>query len=272
MSLSNQQQGEMIQQELPIALVRGERMVDKPKDLFIPTHALEIQVNEFEGPLDLLLYLIRKQKFDILDLPIAPITEQYFRYIESFEKQGFELAAEYLLMAATLAEIKSRLLLPKQVVEAEEADPRAELVRKLQEYELIKQAGELLEALPQLGRDIHTVSVALAGEFDIEHDEPNIGLKQLVSAFQKVLSRQAAFEHHHIQRESISTRKRITDVLNALIASNGQVLSFAQLIDTSQGRQGVIVTFLAILELIKEEKVSCEMSEDERHFGLKLVA
>ncbi len=264
--------GEMIQQQLPIALVRGEKVIEKPKDLFIPEHALEIHLNEFEGPLDLLLYLIRKQKFDILDLPIAPITEQYFQYINSVNQQGIELAAEYLLMAATLAEIKSRLLLPKQMVEDEELDPRAELVRKLQEYELMKEASHILEELPQVGRNIHLAQVAIAENLKITEEHDEVDLEQLVQAFQRVLSHQAAFEHHHIQKESISIQDRIDDLLQILNTHAGRCITFVKLLDKSQGRQGIIVTFLAILELLKEGLISCQVTPKENEFSLRLSA
>lgn len=272
MSNMDKHLGEMIQQQLPIALVRGEKVVEKPTDLFIPKRALEIHLNEFEGPLDLLLYLIKKQKFDILDLPIAPITSQYFHYIESINEQGIELAAEYLLMAATLAEIKSRLLLPKQIIEDEELDPRAELVRKLQEYELMKQASRVLEGLPQMGRDIHAAQVALADNLAITEHHEDVGLEQLVQAFQRVLSYQAAFEHHHIQKESISTQQRIEHILTRLSEQADQSIHFVQCIETCQGRSGVIVTFLALLELLKSGMISCQLTEHKNEISIRLVA
>ncbi len=262
----------MMQQELPIALVRGERVVEKPQDLFIPSRALEIQLKEFEGPLDFLLYLIKKQKFDIVDLPISPITTQYFEYLESVEEQGIELAAEYLLMAATLAQIKSKMLLPKQIIEDEEVDPRAELVRKLQEYELMKRASELLEELPQSGRDYHVADVLLADNLVKPEQEYDLGLSQLVSAFQEVLSRQAAFEHHHIEKESISTKDKIEQVLLMLASDATTYHSFHQLLVLEQGRVGVIVTFLAILELVKEERVLCRVGNENEEFGIRIAA
>lgn len=264
--------GEMLQQQLPIALVRGERVVDKPKDLYIPPQALEINLSEFQGPLDLLLYLIRKQKFDIVDLPIAPITLQYFQYLAAVEEQGIELAAEYLLMAATLAEIKSKLLLPKQIVEDEDVDPRAELVRKLQEYELIKQACELLKALPQVDRDVFLPDVEFSSNAEIVPIDKDVGLEQLIQAYQRVLSRQAAFEHHHIEKESISTQEKMKDILDNLQTSPDVTVSFCRLINVAQGRQGVIVTFLAVLELIKSGMLQCDAGAVDSQFKLRLVS
>ncbi|NQZ83487.1 MAG: segregation/condensation protein A, partial [Colwellia sp.] len=210
------QQGEMQQQVLPFALIRGKAFVEKPHDLFIPPDALEIILESFEGPLDLLLYLIRKQKFDILDLPIAPITKQYMEYVDLMKNIKLELAAEYLVMAAILAEIKSRLLLPKQVVEDVEVDPRAELVRRLQEYEITKHAAEELDKLPRLERDVHIADAALANDFQFRTLDAEVGLDELMGALQDVMKRTKALEHHHIQREALSTRERMAYVLSQL--------------------------------------------------------
>ena len=256
-------QGEMVQQVLPLALIRGEAFVEKPQDLFIPPDALEIILEMFEGPLDLLLYLIRKQKFDILDLPIAPITTQYMKYVELMKDVKLELAAEYLVMAAILAEIKSRLLLPKQAVDDDEQDPRAELVRRLQEYEVIQNAANELDELPRLERDTHLANVALADDFVQRTVLADVQLSEILSALNDVMKRSKAFEHHHIQKETLSTRERMTNILSLLKAAPKQqsFVEFSQLFTPEEGRQGVVVTFLAILELIKESIIECVQSE-----------
>jgi len=251
--------GVMVQQVLPFALLRGKAMVEKPQDLFIPPDALEVILEMFEGPLDLLLYLIRKQKFDILDLPIAPITTQYMTYVDLMKDIKLELAAEYLVMASILAEIKSRLLLPKQAVEEDEGDPRAELVRKLQEYEVIKNAAENIDKLPRIGRDSFIAKVELAENFIPEVANTQVDLAELVSALQGVIKRTQAFEHHHIQKESLSTRERMAKIMATLkeAKNNQSYCDFSDLFTIKEGKQGVVVTFLAILELIKESLITC---------------
>lgn len=251
--------GVMLQQVLPFALLRGEAMVEKPQDLFIPPDALEVILEMFEGPLDLLLYLIRKQKFDILDLPISPITTQYMTYVDLMKDIKLELAAEYLVMAAILAEIKSRLLLPKQAVDDEEGDPRAELVRKLQEYEVIKKAAENLDELPRIDRDSFIANVDLADNFVAPVINSQVDLAELVTALQGIIKRTQAFEHHHIQKESLSTRERMAKILATLkdAQSTNSYCDFSDLFSIKEGRQGVVVTFLAILELIKESLIEC---------------
>lgn len=260
---STKESGVMLQQVLPFAFLRGEAIVDKPQDLFIPPDALEVILEMFEGPLDLLLYLIRKQKFDILDLPIAPITTQYMAYVELMKDIKLELAAEYLVMASILAEIKSRLLLPKQAVEEEEGDPRAELVRKLQEYEVIKQAAENIDELPRIGRDNFIAQVELADNFVPHIENTNVDLQELVAALQGVIKRTQAFEHHHIQKESLSTRERMAYILSTLksASDNNSYVDFSDLFTFEEGRNGVVVTFLAILELIKESLIDCLQTE-----------
>ncbi|MFQ3193412.1 MAG: segregation and condensation protein A [Colwellia sp.] len=251
---------DMVQQVLPLALIRGEVVVNKPQDLFIPPDALEVILESFEGPLDLLLYLIRKQKFDILDMPIAPITTQYMQYIELMKEIKMELAAEYLVMAAILMEIKSRLLLPKQAVVEEDEDPRAELVRRLQEYEVIKNAAQQLDGIPRLERDIFQASVELSEDFQAAIFQADVELNELVSALQGILKRTKALEHHHIEKESLSTRERMSAILahlkRAATTANAFV-EFSALFSVQEGRQGVVVTFLAILELIKESLIEC---------------
>jgi len=255
---------EMVQQVLPLALIRGEVVVDKPQDLFIPPDALEVILESFEGPLDLLLYLIRKQKFDILDMPIAPITTQYMKYIELMKEIKMELAAEYLVMAAILMEIKSRLLLPKQAVTEDDEDPRAELVRRLQEYEVIKNASQQLDQIPRLERDMFYANAELADDFKAAVFQTDVELSELVSALQSVMKRTKAFEHHHIEKEFLSTRERMSLILAHLkraAATPSAFVEFSELFKVTEGRQGVVVTFLAILELIKESLIECLQTE-----------
>ncbi|KGK00916.1 segregation and condensation protein A [Thalassotalea sp. ND16A] len=259
MSNSTTNNGTMVQQVLPLALVHGEAVVEKPQDLFIPPDALEIILEAFEGPLDLLLYLIRKQKFDIVDLPVAEITRQYMEYVEVMKDLKLELAAEYLVMAAILAEIKSRLLLPKTDVEDDEHDPRAELIRRLQEYEVIKHAAQNLDQLPRMERDTVQASAKLPDSFKPRLVQADVDLQELVLAMQGVLKRVAAFEHHHIQREYLSTRERMSHILKLLAARarQQQYAEFSELFDVKEGKAGVVVTFLAILELVKESLIEC---------------
>ena len=255
--------GVMLQQVLPFALLRGEAIIEKPQDLFIPPDALEVILELFEGPLDLLLYLIRKQKFDILDLPIFPITTQYMAYVDLMKDIKLELAAEYLLMAAILAEIKSRLLLPKQAVTEDEGDPRAELVRKLQAYEVIKKAAENLDELPRVDRDNFVANVELAENFIPEILNSQVDLAELVTALQGVIKRTQAYEHHHIHKESLSTRERMADILATLTQTTNEQAyrNFSDLFTAKEGKQGVVVTFLAILELIKESLIECVQTQ-----------
>ncbi len=249
----------MVQQVLPLAMIHGEAYNDKPIDLFIPPDALEIILESFEGPLDLLLYLIRKQKFNILDLPIAPITKQYMVYVDLMKDIKLELAAEYLVMAAILAEIKSRLLLPKQTVEDSEEDPRAELVRRLQEYEIVKHAANELDQLPRLDRDVFIANVNVPDNFQPRTIDADVDLSDLVGALQDIMKRTKALEHHYIQKEALSTRERMTYILNQLrnVEANNPYIEFSKLFDIKEGRHGVVVTFLAILELLKDSLIEC---------------
>lgn len=237
------------QAEIPFALVRGEPFFELPKDLYIPPDALEVILEAFEGPLDLLLYLIRRQNLDILDIPIAAITRQYIGYIEMMRELRFELAAEYLVMAAILCEIKSRLLLPRPPAsEDEEADPRAELVRRLQEYERFKKAAEDLDALPRMERDTH-LATAYVPERKVHVVPPEVDLKELLLAFRDVLNRADLYISHQIRREPLSVRQKMTEVLDAL--ASGEFLEFSSLFTATEGRLGVVVCFLAMLELGK---------------------
>ncbi|HEY8587881.1 MAG TPA: ScpA family protein [Rhodanobacter sp.] len=239
------------QQEMPLAIVRGEPLLQMPQDLYIPPDALEVILDAFEGPLDLLLYLIRRQNLDILDIPVAEITRQYMAYIELMrDVMRLELAAEYLLMAAILAEIKSRLLLPRPPVEEGlEEDPRAELVRRLQEYERFKRAAEDIEALPRLERDSVVVH-ADVGEHHVIKLPPPLELNELLLALKDVMHRAELFGHHAIKREALSVRQRMGELLSRLDGNTFQ--RFESLFDVSEGRMGVVVTFLAMLELAKE--------------------
>jgi len=247
------------QGEMPFAIVMGEVMTELPKDLYIPPRALEIILEAFEGPLDLLLYLIRRQNIDILDVDVSAITEQYMRYVELMDAMQFELAAEYLLMAAMLAEIKSRMLLPRSTtMEEEEEDPRANLIRRLQEYERFKKAAEDIEALPRLERDTWVAAIQ-PPELKRERPLPDLDMKELLLALGEVLKRADMFESHRIQRESLSTRERMSDVLEALRDKN--FVPFVALFTVEEGRLGVVVTFLALMELIKESLVEIVQTE-----------
>ena len=248
------------QEEMPFAVVQGKELSTVPKDLYIPPDALEIILEAFEGPLDLLLYLIRRQNLDILDINVAEITRQYMGYIELMQAIQLELAAEYLVMAAMLAEIKSRILLPRQVVEDEdeEADPRGELIRRLQEYERFKAAAEDIDEMPRMGRDIHQAS----GESPDRSEErqfPEVDMREVLSALADVLRRAEMFESHHIQLEKLSTRERMSQVLEAIRGK--QFVPFVSLFVEKEGRLGVVVTFLAIMELIKESLVEIVQNE-----------
>jgi len=247
------------QSELPLAFVHGEPYTALPQDLYIPPDALEVFLEAFEGPLDLLLYLIRRQNLDILDIPIAEITRQYMEYIELMTELRLELAAEYLVMAAMLAEIKSRMLLPRPAhAEDEEEDPRAELVRRLQEYERYKQAGQDMDELPRLERDIFPASAALL-ERTVVRLEPEVDLKELLLAFKDVLKRAEMFSHHHVQMEALSVRERMSSVLAAV--QGDRFTEFTSLFRVEEGRMGVVVTFLAVLELIKESLLELVQAE-----------
>lgn len=252
--------GAPAQSEMPFAIVDGEPVTELPRDLYIPPHALEVFLEAFEGPLDLLLYLIRRQNLDILNIPIAEISRQYTHYIELMKDMQFELAGEYLVMAATLAEIKSRMLLPRPETDeaGDEEDPRAELVRRLQEYERFKTAAVDLDSLERLERDV-TQGSADVPEKIVVTTLPDITLKELLIAFKEAIDRSDMFAHHHIQREPLSVRERMSAVLGSL--SGERYLEFSQLFEPQEGRMGVTVTFLAILELLKEALISVVQSE-----------
>lgn len=239
------------QQSLPLGFVRGEPVIDKPEDLYIPPDALELILESFSGPMDLLLYLIRRQKMDIVELPILPVTKQYMEYVDMMKDLKLELAADYLVMAAMLAEIKSRMLLPRPPVEDdEELDPRAELVRRLQEYEAIRQGAQYLDELPQTGRDNFVAHAHTDAQQWVEQQLPDVALADLALAFSQALAQAKLQNHHQVQREKLSTRERMSQILDRL--QHQQRLRFAELFEPAEGRPGVVVSFLAILELVKE--------------------
>jgi segregation and condensation protein A len=248
------------QVEMPFALLNGEPMTAMPRDLYIPPQAMEVFLEAFEGPLDLLLYLIRRQNLNILDIPLADITRQYMEYIELMQDLQLELAGEYLLMAATLAEIKSRMLLPRSGdVTDSEADPRAELVRRLQEYERFKRAAEDIDRMPRLERDVFQANAALDAPRP-QRALPQVALQEMILAFRDVVSRAAMFAHHHVQRERLSVRERMSDVLAAL--ERAAFVDFARLFKVEEGRMGVTVTFVAILELLREGLIDIVQAEN----------
>ncbi|MGF6690294.1 segregation and condensation protein A [Metapseudomonas resinovorans] len=247
------------QQELPLALVYGQAVTELPQDLYIPPDALEVFLEAFEGPLDLLLYLIRKQNIDILDIPVAAITHQYMAYVELMKSVRLELAAEYLVMAAMLAEIKSRMLLPRSnEAEEEEDDPRAELIRRLQEYERFKAAAEGIDQLPRVGRDLIVPRVD-APDARARKLLPDVALEEVLLSMAEVLRRADMFESHQVTREALSTRERMSEVLEKL--KGGAFVPFVVLFTVEEGRLGVVVTFMAVLELIKEQLVELVQNE-----------
>ncbi|MBS1211657.1 MAG: segregation/condensation protein [Proteobacteria bacterium] len=244
----------------PTAVVKGTPFTEWPEDLYIPPDALEVFLETFEGPLDLLLYLIRRQNLDILDIPIAAITRQYISYIDMMAEMRMELAAEYLLMAAILAEIKSRMLLPRTPsAEAEEEDPRAELVRRLQDYERFKAAAEDLERLPRCERDTFEMGGVDTSSIKVRRLYPDVDLEDVLRAFQEVLRRVDRATHHRILREPLSVRERMSSVLERL--KNGGSVAFPDLFARHEGRPGAVVSLLAILELCKERLL--EIIQDE---------
>lgn len=240
------------------ALVKGEPLLALPKDLYIPPDALEVFLDAFEGPLDLLLYLIKKENLDILDIPVATITDQYMEYIELMRGLRLDLTAEYLLMAAMLAEIKSRMLLPRSPNHPDEADPRAELIRRLLEYERFKQAASDLDALPRLERDFYLTRVEVATGH-LQRKPPEVDLRELFDALRAVLARADLFTSHRVERESLSLRERMSVVLERL--AEGHFVAFAHLFELHEGRAGVVVTFLALLELIKASAIELVQAE-----------
>jgi segregation and condensation protein A len=240
------------------AKVYGEPVIELPHDLYIPPDALEIVLEAFEGPLDLLLYLIRKENLDVLDIPMAPLTRQYLEYVEAMRSKNLELAAEYLVMAAMLMEIKSRLLLPRPAsAAATEEDPRAELVRRLLQYEQMKKAAQKIDELPQLGRDVVAISVWI--EKTVSEQLPDVHAQDLAEAWRGLLYRARMSKHHHISREELSVRAHMSGILRVL--RERRVLEFAELFDPARGVPVLVVTFLALLELARELLIEITQSE-----------
>jgi segregation and condensation protein A len=256
------------QGEMPFAVVQGEAMTALPKDLYIPPEALEVFLEAFEGPLDLLLYLIKRQNLDVLDIPIAEITRQYMEYVEMMKALNLELAADYLVMASMLAEIKSRMLLPRPIEAEDEEDPRAELVRRLQEYERFKQAAEDMDALPRMNREVFQAS-AKTPDLKLVKPEPEVDLREILVAFKDVLTRAEMFTHHQVTMEALSVRERMSDVLGKLTAD--KFTDFSSLFTPEEGRLGVVVTFLAILELIKESLIELIQTEPYEPIHVKVA-
>ena len=246
-------------QLVPLARIHGEPMLEMPKDLYIPPDALELVLETFQGPLDLLLYLIRKHNLDVLDIPMAQLTQQYMGYIEVMQRNRLELAAEYLLMAAVLIEIKSRMLLPRPPKTSEEGaeDPRAELMRRLLEYEQMKLAAQKLNELPQAGRDFELVQVLV--EQTVVQRLPNVAVEDLRQAWLALLARAKLNAHHKVRREELSVREQMTRLLRQL--RHGEFEMFENLFDSSGGIPQLVVTFIAILELAKETLVEITQSE-----------
>ena len=247
------------QSEMPFAIVDGEQITELPKDLYIPPVALQVFLDAFEGPLDLLLYLIRKQNLDILDIPIADITQQYVDYINLMKELELELAGEYLLMAAMLAEIKSRLLLPIFEEIEDEEDPRAELVRRLLEYERYRKVSEEINELDRVGRDIYPSSVETT-KFEQPIVLPEIQLKELVISFQEVLKKAEMFSTLHFTKEPLSVKERMIKILEKI--ENEDFVRFEDLFDLKEQKIGLVVTFLAILELMKELLIEIVQAEE----------
>jgi segregation and condensation protein A len=248
-----------LKESVPVARILGAPVHDLPEDLYIPPDALEVILETFEGPLDLLLYLIRRQGFSIVDIPVADITRQYISYIEMMSELKLELAAEYLLMAAILAEIKSKLLLPRpEAVEGDEHDPRAELIRRLQEYEQFKAAALEIDQLTRLERDVHEIETDISA-IRINKIYPEVDIHEVLLAFKDVLRRADQVTHHQIRSEPLSVRERMSRILGSL--QKGMRLPFHALFDLEEGKAGVVVSLLAILEMSKERIIEIIQEE-----------
>ncbi len=257
------------QGEMPFAIVEGEPVTEIPRDLYIPPQALEVFLEAFEGPLDLLLYLIRRQNLNVLDIPIADITRQYMEYIQLMQDLDLELAGEYLLMAAMLAEIKSRMLLPRSTEAGqEEEDPRAELVRRLQEYERYKRAAEDIDRLPRMERDVHPAIAELTHR-QVVRLLPEVALQEMLVAFKDVVQRAEMFAHLHVQRETLSVRQRMSEVL--MILEGVGLVEFIRLFRPEEGRMGVSVTFAALLELLREQLVEIVQAQPYQPLHVRRV-
>jgi segregation and condensation protein A len=252
----------------PIARVYGQPLLEFPHDLYIPPDALEVFLDQFEGPLDLLLYLIRKENINVLDIPMARLTVQYLEYVEMMRSRSLELAAEYLLMAAMLIEIKSRMLLPRPALGELEEDPRAELVRRLMEYEQMKLAAQRLNELPQAGRDYSLVQVLF--EQSVAERLPEVNTEDLRAAWLGLLARAAVNRHHRITREQLSVRDHMTRILRRL--QEARYVEFVELFDPAQGIAVLVVTFLALLELARESLIEVSQQAAYAPIYVKLRA
>lgn len=252
-----------------VARLYGEPLLELPRDLYIPPDALEVILEAFEGPLDLLLYLIRKSNLDILDIPMAPLTEQYLSYVEAMRSRNLELAADYLLMAAMLLEIKSRMLLPKPARHAgdDEADPRAELVRRLLDYEQMKIASLRLDAMPRVGRDFEWVGVFVAEK--VVERLPEVSLHDLQLAWLSIMKKARLTRHHMVRRDELSVREHMSGILRRL--SGGAFAAFDSLFEPALGPAGLVVSFLAVLELVKERLVELSQNEPFAPIYVKLA-
>lgn len=258
-----------VQEEMPFAIVRGEAVTEVPKDLYIPPDALEVILEVFEGPLDLLLYLIRRQNLEIVDIPLAEITAQYMEYVELMKALDLELAAEYLVMAAMLAEIKSHVLLPRpESAEEDEDDPRADLIRRLQEYERFKQASEDIDNLPRVEREYHPVEIK-APDYKLKKQPVPVDMKELIIALTDVLGRAELFTSHHIQRDVLSVREKMSNILDRLKETD--FMHFYQLFDAREGKMGVVVTFMGMMELLKEKLIEVIQTEPYGPIHLKVA-
>jgi segregation and condensation protein A len=252
----------------PVARVYGEPLIEIPQDLYIPPDALEVILEAFAGPLDLLLYLIRKENLDILDIPMAPLTRQYLEYVEAMRATNLELAADYLVMAATLMAIKSRLLLPRPPAAApDEEDPRAELVRRLLEYERMKKAAQQLDQMPQVGRDVLAVSVWV--ERTVAERLPEVNPQDLAEAWRALLHRARLLAHHRVSREELSVREHMSGILRRL--RERHVLEFGELFEPTRGVAVLVVTLLAVLELARESLLELTQSESFAPIYVKLA-
>ena len=240
-------------------ILNGQEITDIPEDLFIPPDALRVILEQFEGPLDLLLYLIKKQNIDIIDIPILPITNQYVNYINMMQQMQFELASDYLVMASTLAEIKSKMLVPNNIEDDDEEDPRADLIKRLMEYQKYKDLSEKIDLIPRLHRDTFVIS-GIMTNFNNTEERPKIELSQLESAFQEVLRRAEIFATHTIESEALSVRERMSNIIDAI--NNNGTIKFIDCFTFQEGRMGAIVTFLAILEMVKESLIDIIQNDD----------
>lgn len=247
------------QDQSTIAWVDGESVKQLPTDLYIPPAALEVFLDTFEGPLDLLLYLIRRQNLNILDVKVAVITAQYMEYIDLMQALELELAGEYLLMAAMLAEIKSRMLLPRPEAEEDEDDPRAELIRRLQEYEQIKTGAERLDAVPRMERELF-VAAANKPELVRQYAEPEVDFREVLLAMARVLQRAEMFTQHEVQLEPLSVRERMGSILSR-VRNSSEFVPFQELFAAEEGRLGVVVTFLAVMELVRESLLEFQQAK-----------